>query len=205
VRLGRFDLDRGELVRGPDGHVVPAAAGELGLMLAQDAVGLFAEAALTDVFAPGDTWQPTTSLFRRDPAGDYWLEGMLHEIVRPHGTAVLPGPVAAVFEELPNVTSAVAYARRGKRGEEVLCVAVSVTKDLGPAALTSAAYRLPEAARPAIVHVLPEMPFSSAGKPASTAVAGEPIDLEQPAWRWDSTRDEYRSLTKTAMAGLLRR
>jgi putative long chain acyl-CoA synthase len=203
VRLARFDLDAGELVRGDDGFVVPSGPGELGLMLTQDRVGLFAEAALKDVFQPGDEWQPTASLFRRDADGDYWLEGMLHELIRTPGGPVLPGPVAAVFEELPHVTSAVAYGLPGKGGHEVLVVAVSVRKDLGPAAVTAAAWRLPEASRPAIMHVLPEMTFSSAGRPAGTAVAREPIDPTLPGWRWDADRDEYRPLTKTALTQLV--
>jgi putative long chain acyl-CoA synthase len=205
VKLGRFDLDAGELVRDADGHVVPAAAGELGLMLTQDRVGLFAEASLTDAFVDGDTWQPTASLFRRDADGDYWLEGMVHETVFTAKGAVLPGPVGAVFEELPNVSSAVAYTWPAEPGKQVLAVGIAVRKEIGPAAITSAAWRLPEAARPTIVHVLPEMTFSSAGRPAGTAVARDEIDLELPAWRWDDKRDEYTPLTRTALTGLKRR
>src|SRR5207342_705739 len=66
VKLARFDLGTREVVRDHNGFVVPAAAGELGLMLTQDrVVGLFNESALRDVFVPGDEWQPTSSLFRR--------------------------------------------------------------------------------------------------------------------------------------------
>ena len=204
VRLARYDLATGEMVRKPDGFVAPAAPGELGLMLTQDRVSIFTEAALKDVFGPGDTWQPTSSLFRCDADGDFWLEGMTHEVIQTAGGPVLPGPVGAVFEELPNVTSAVAYSRPGKKGKDVLCVAVSVRKDLGPAAVTSASWRLPAGARPAIVHVLPEMILSSAGRPAGTAVARRAIDLELPAWRWDVAKDEYRPLSMTALKGLLR-
>jgi putative long chain acyl-CoA synthase len=204
VKLARFDLATGDVIRGSDGFVETAGAGELGLMMTQDHVGLFAEAALKDVFAPGDTWQPTASLFRRDADGDFWLEGMTHEIVDTADGPVLPGPVAAVFEELPSVTSAVTYSRPGKKGKDVLCVALSVRKDIGPAAVTSAAWRLPANARPAIVHVLPEMILSSAGRPAGTAVAREAVDLDRSAWRWDSTKDEYRPLSMTALKGLLR-
>jgi putative long chain acyl-CoA synthase len=203
VRLGRFDLVAGDVVRDADGFVVPAARGELGLMFTQDRAAPFKETSTNDVFRRGDSWQATSSLFRRDSDGDFWLEGMIHEVVRTSGAAVLPGPVAAVFEELPQVSSAVAYARPGKRGAQVLCVALSAHHDLGPAAVTSAAWRLEEGARPTIVHLLPSMIFSSSGRPAGTAVAREQIDLDHPAWVWDTGRAEYRRLTKTALARLL--
>jgi len=204
VKLGRYDVSARQLVRGDDGFVVPTAPGELGLMLCQDRVGLFAESELTDVFEAGDAWQPTGSLFRRDADGDYWLEGQVHEIIETAAGPVLPGPVTAVFEELPHVSSAVAYHRRGKRGADVLVVAIEANKPLGPAAVTAAAWRLPDASRPAIVHVVPAMVFSSAGRPAGTAIAREPIDVTQPGWVWDPQRDEYRTITKTGLARLVR-
>jgi putative long chain acyl-CoA synthase len=205
VKLARFDLATREIVRDASGFVVPAAAGELGLMLTQDRVGLFAESALHDVFMAGDEWQPTASLFRRDGDGDFWLEGMLHEIIDTPLGPVLSGPVGAVFEEIPHVTSAVAYSLPRKGGGEVLAVAVSVRKPIGPAAITAAAWRLPEASRPDIVHVVTEMVFSSAGRPAGTAIARDSIDTTQPGWRWDAERDEYRTLTKTALAQVVKK
>jgi len=204
VKLARYDLAARELVRGPDGLVVPAAAGELGLMLCQDRVGLFAESELQHVVETGDSWQPTGSLFRRDADGDFWLEGQVHEIIDTAAGPVLPGPATAVFEELPHVTSAVAYRRPGKKGRGVVAVAVTVRRPIGPAAVTAAAWRLPEGSRPGIVHVIPEMVVSSAGRPAGTAIAREPIDVTQPGWTWDAERDEYRPITKTALTRLLR-
>lgn len=203
VRLARFDLTTRELVRGEDGLAQPTDPGELGLMLTQDRVGLFAESEIADVFQPGDSWQPTVSLFRRDVDGDYWLEGQVPELVETAGGPVLPGPVTAVFEELPGVSSAVAYRRRGKGGHDVLVVAIAPSTQLGVAAVAAAAWRLPESARPTIVHVVPEMVFSSAGRPAGTALAREAIDPTLPGWVWDAGREEYRPITKTALTRLV--
>ncbi len=202
LRLARYDLEAGQVVRDGDGFMVPADAGELGLLMTSDRVGVQDEGALLDVFAPGDSWQATSSLFRRDADGDYWLEGLLDEVIQTGNGPVLPAPVASVFEELPNVTSAVAYPLTDAKGVDSVAVALSVRKDIGPAAITAAAWRLPEANRPAVVHVIGEMPLSSAGRPAGTVVRGDGIDLTQPAWRYDAKRDEYRPLTKTALAKL---
>lgn len=202
LRLARYDLEAGEVVRDGNGFMIPAGPGELGLLMTSDRVGIQDAGALVDVFEPGDGWQATASLFRRDADGDYWLEGLLDEVIRTPTGPVLPAPVASVFEELPNVTSAVAYPLADSKGKDSLAVAISVRKDVGPAALTAAAWRLPESQRPAVVHVVGEMPLSSAGRPAGTAVRREGLDPDQPAWRYDAKRDEYRPLTKASLAKL---
>jgi putative long chain acyl-CoA synthase len=203
LKLARFDLESGAVVRSESGFVLEAAAGELGLLYTTDRVAAGSAVSEHDVFRPGDTWQPTASLFRRDADGDYWLEGIVDDVVRTKDGPVLPAPVGAVFEELPNVTSAVAYPTTGRGGAEVLVVAVTVRRELGPAALTAAAWRLPEVSRPAIVHVVPEMPLSSAGRPAGTAVRAAGIDPAQPVWGYDAGKGEYKKLSRTALAKLV--
>jgi len=203
LALARFDLAEGEIVRGQDAFASRCRPGELGLLLVKERAGVVSEGLIEHVFQLGDAWQPTQSLFRRDADGDYWLEGVVDEIVRTAGGPVLPAPAAAVFEELPQVRSAVAYGAPGKKGDDVLVVAVCARKEIGPTTLSAAAWRLPENARPVIVHVLDEMPVSSAGRPAGTAVRRDGIDLTRPAWRYDAARDEYRPLTATALARLL--
>jgi putative long chain acyl-CoA synthase len=200
VKLARFDLAAREIVRGDSGYALPCAAGELGLLLVKERAGVIVDGVVEHVFELGDAWQPTVSLFRRDVDGDYWLEGLVDEIVTTTDGPLLPGPVAAVFEEIPQVTSAVAYPLPGADGTDQLVVAVEVRKELGPATITAAAWRLPEGQRPAIVHVVPEMPLSSAGRPAGTAVRRDGLDPAQPAWQYDAARDEYAAMTTSAPA-----
>ncbi|KAA1419093.1 alpha/beta fold hydrolase [Nocardioides humilatus] len=200
IRLARFDLETGEIARDASGFAIPAAAGELGLLMASDKATVRDLDAQTDVFAPGDSWHATASLFRRDADGDYWLEGVVEEIIQTVAGPVLPAPVGAVFEELPNVTSAVAYPLTDASGTDVVVVALSARKDVGAAALTAAAWRLPAQTRPAIVHLVDEMPLSSAGRPAGTVIRS--AGVTGPAWRYDPKRDEYRPMTKAALAKL---
>lgn len=204
VRLARFDLEAGEIVRGDEGYAIPCAPGELGLLLVKEREGVRSEGVVEHVFQLGDAWQQTSSLFRRDGDGDFWLEGVVDEVIRTSTGPVLPAPVAAVFEEIPRVTSSVAYPLPGKNGDEIVVVAVSARKDLGAATITAAAWRLPEEQRPAIVHLLEEMPLSSAGRPAGTVVRRAGIDLQRPAWRYDARRDEYRPLTPAMLARLVK-
>ncbi|HSV39615.1 MAG TPA: AMP-binding protein [Nocardioidaceae bacterium] len=202
LQLARFDLEAGQVFRNDRGMARRCRPGELGLMMTIDEVGLHAEGVQEGVFEPGDRWHPTASLFRRDADGDYWLEGMVDEIVRTDAGAVLPGPVSAVFEEIPQVTSAVAYALPGRRAD-VLAVAVTARKELGATAVTAAAWRLPEEQRPALVCVVPEMPLTAAGRPSGRALAADGMPLDRMAWSYDASREEYRKLTKTALTKLL--
>src|SRR2546428_4005958 len=93
VRLARFDLTRGALVRGPDGLCVPCASDEAGELLGR--VGGHGAAAVdydgyTDrpateeklghaALAPGDPWFRTGGLLRRGAQGDYYFGDRLRD------------------------------------------------------------------------------------------------------------------------------
>ena len=199
VRLAQFDRDTGELVRGPDGFALPCRAGQLGLLMSRERDGVSTDGVEHDVFGKGDAWIPSTSLFRRDGDGDHWFEGTVDEIVHTTAGAVLAPPVAAAFEELEEVSSAVAYALPGRGDSELLTVALALRGPLSPARVTAAARRLPEP--PAVVHVVERMPLSSAGRPLASVVSARGVDLTLPAWRY--VRGEYRPLTQSTLTKLL--
>src|SRR5207247_1831732 len=81
VRLARFDLARGALVRGPDGFCIACAPGEAGELLgkvggAMEYDGYTDRAAserklVRDAFARGDAWFRTGDLLRQDTDGYY--------------------------------------------------------------------------------------------------------------------------------------
>ncbi|WP_183095620.1 hypothetical protein, partial [Nocardioides stalactiti] len=56
--------------------------------------------------------------------------------------------------------------------------------------------------RPSIVHLVDEMPLSSAGRPAGTLLRTQGLPAGRPAFRYDPQRDEYRPMTKAAIAKL---
>jgi fatty-acyl-CoA synthase len=79
VRLARFDLTRGELVRGPDGRCVACAPDEAGELLGRVVAGgagmeydgytdrdASARKLVHDAFAPGDAWFRSGDLLRQD-------------------------------------------------------------------------------------------------------------------------------------------
>jgi putative long chain acyl-CoA synthase len=200
VRLARWDRDSGDTFRDRHGFALPCEAGELGLLMAREREGLPSEGAVHDVFAKGDTWVPSTSLFRRDTDGDYWLEGTVDDLVHTAAGAVLAPTVAAVFEELPDVASSVAYALPGRSGDDLLVVAVELRSPVTPAAFTAAARRLPDP--PALIHVVDKMPTSSVGRPLASVVRAAGIDLGLPSYRYVS--GEYRGLTRSALDKLVR-
>ena len=199
VRLALFDRDTREIVRDPDGYALRCRPGQLGLLMASERSGLPAEGAVRNVFAKGDTWVPGTACSDGTPTATTGSKGTVDEIVDTEAGSVLAPPVAAVFEELDQVRSAVAYSLPGKHGTDVLVVALELRADLSPATLTTVARRLPEP--PAVIHVLEQMPTSSVGRPLGNAVREAGIDLSLPAWRY--VRGEYRGLTRSALSKLV--
>src|SRR5437773_10515418 len=125
VRLARFDLARGELVRGPDGFCVPCEAGEPGELLgrvggessAVDYDGYTdrqaTEAKLVrDAFTAGDAWFRTGDLLRRDADGYYSFVDRIGDTFRWKGENVATQEVGDVLAGAPGVTEANVYGVR---------------------------------------------------------------------------------------------
>ncbi|HSV38633.1 MAG TPA: hypothetical protein VLI04_07715, partial [Nocardioidaceae bacterium] len=162
--------------------------------------GLPSVGSVRNVFTKGDSWVPSTSLFRKDADGDHWYEGTLDEIAHTAAGAVLVPPIASVFEELEQVRSAVGYALPGRSGADVLVVALELRDNLPPEDLTTVARHLPEP--PAIIHVVEKMPLSSVGRPLGGVVRAAGVDLTLPAWRY--VKGEYRGLTRSTLDRLVK-
>src|SRR6266516_1334942 len=171
VRLGRFDLARGELLRGPDGFCIPCAPGEPGELLgrvggAMEYDGYTDRAAserklVRDAFARGDAWFRTGDLLRQDADGYYYFVDRIGDTFRWKGENVATQEVADVLCGAPGVTEANVYGvavpgEDGRAGMAALVLAEGARFD-GAALYARTEQHLPAYARPAFVRLVPEM------------------------------------------------
>src|SRR5207247_1974326 len=116
VRLARFDLARGALVRGPDGFCIACAPGEAGELLgkvggAMEYDGYTDRAAserklVRDAFARGDAWFRTGDLLLQDADGYYYFVDRIGDTFRWKGENVATQEVADVLCGAPAATEA---------------------------------------------------------------------------------------------------
>jgi putative long chain acyl-CoA synthase len=155
------------------------------------------------VFARDDAWLSTGDLFRRDSDGDHWrLDGVYDVIHTGHGP-VLAAPIREALDDLPAVDLAVAYGLRpSQHGPELAVAAVTLRPEhkLSTELLSRALAGLPEGSRPAVVHVIEEMPVTTWFRPLTRPLrqAGLPQPAEGRVWYLDRGGRRYRPLTKAA-------
>jgi len=214
VRLARFDLARGELVRGPDGLGVPCAddepgelLGKIGLAGSMDYDGYTDRAAtekkiLRDVFERGDTWFRTGDLLRRDAEGYYYFVDRIGDTFRWKAENVATHEVADVLNGAPGVTETNVYGVQvphedGRAGMAAVVLAPGTSFD-GAAFYARAERHLPPYARPAFVRLVPEMDVTGTLKQRKQAFAAEgwdPARVADPLFARDDARRTYVPLT----------
>ncbi|WP_051712100.1 AMP-binding protein [Spirillospora albida] len=207
VRLARYDLERGELVQGPDGFAVECPPGEIGMLLARIRPATLAAAArpVRGVFAPEDAWTITGDLFTRDGDGDFWSAGREAELIRTAGGIVPPGPIRDALGDLAYVDTVAVYGV--PVGDAELVVAAIVLREgaeLKPIDLAEALLKVDPGLRPQIVRVVPEVPVT-AGRRLRTAplrAEGLPPAGGGLVFHRDRT-GAYRPLTEAARRRLL--
>jgi fatty-acyl-CoA synthase len=170
--LVRYDVERDELVRTPDGGIVTCEVGEAGELLGgitggRTAAGRFEgytskEASekkiLRDAFKKGDAWFRTGDLMRRDAEGYYYFVDRIGDTFRWKGENVSTQEVADAIGELPGVELSAVYGvelpgAEGRIGMAALRMREGV--ELDDAALFARVEEaLPGYARPAFVRLL---------------------------------------------------
>src|SRR5581483_507284 len=166
VALARFDLARGDLVRGAAGFCVPCAADEPGELLGRvggagggmEYDGYTDRAAserklVRDAFAAGDAWFRTGDLLRRDTEGYYYFVDRIGDTFRWKGENVATQEVADVLNGVPGVTETNVFGvaipgEDGRAGMAAVVLADGARFD-GAAFWAHAARQLPPYARPA--------------------------------------------------------
>lgn len=221
LQLARFDLSRGELVRGGDGFCVPCASDEPGELFgrvggrsAMEYDGYTDRAAterkvIRDAFEPGDAWFRTGDLLRRDAGGWYYFVDRIGDTFRWKGENVATQEVADVLNGAPGVTEANVYGvavpgEDGRAGMVALVLADGVSFD-GEGFYRHAASHLPAYAQPAFVRLLPEMDVTGTLKQRKLTLAAggfDPNRIGEPLFVRDDVSGAYVPLTPDVLEAI---
>jgi fatty-acyl-CoA synthase len=192
VRVARFDVDSGGVVRDADGRGIEVRPGEIGECLGEIHRGARTEFTgyadkkasdskiLRDLFKPGDAWFATGDLMRQDAAGYFYFVDRIGDTFRWKGENVSTGEVEEALARLPGVREASVYGVKvgdldGRAGMASLVVEPGFDIS-GMAAQVDAA--LPAFARPVFVRLQPELAVTGTFKHRKIDMVAEGFDPE---------------------------
>jgi fatty-acyl-CoA synthase len=172
LRLVRYDVAQGELVRGADGFLVLCRDGEPGELLGRTGKGPMpydgyvdraaSERKLVrDAFARGDAWFRTGDLLSRDRDGYYYFVDRIGDTFRWKGENVATQEVAEILNRCPGVSETSVYGvtvpdADGRAGMAAVVLSPGATFD--PTAFYAhATANLPRYACPVFVRLVDEM------------------------------------------------
>jgi putative long chain acyl-CoA synthase len=211
VRIASYDIAERELVLGPDGFARQSSIDEIGMLLARVSRSEHGDAIpLRGVFARDDAWLATGDLFRRDTDGDFWRVDNIRDVIHTAEGLAFTAPIRDALTELPPVDLAVAYGvRPGGSEYEITVAAVTLRTgyELSARELGRTMIQLRPHRRPAIVHVVEEIPVTTWFRPVTGPLrdAGLPKPGEGvQAWYLDASGEHYRPLTSAARGRLVK-
>lgn len=112
-----------------------------------------------------DGWYSTGDLVRMTPDGQLEFLGRVGDVINVMGNKVLPSEVEAVIALMPDVAEIKVYAGRGLGGSETVLAAIVAADGLTPNMIRRhCEEQLAPHKIPAQIHMLSEMPRSTAGK-----------------------------------------
>jgi fatty-acyl-CoA synthase len=218
VRIARFDVETGVVVRGANGRGIEARPGEIGECLGEIHTGARTEftgyadkkasesKVLRDMFKPGDAWFATGDLMRQDADGYFYFVDRIGDTFRWKGENVSTGEVEEALSRLPGVREASVYGVKvgeldGRAGMASLVVAPGF--DIaGLAAEVDAA--LPPYARPVFVRLQPELAVTGTFKHRKIDMVADGFDpdhVKQPVYVRDADKG-YMPIGPVALAGI---
>jgi len=152
----------------------------------------------------------TGDLFRRDADGDYWRVDGAGDVIRSEQGPVFTTPIRDALGAIPAVDLALAYGVPSAADDLQIAVAAVTLRpgrELTARELGRALGALERAERPALVHVVEEIPVTTWFRPETRALRGagipEPGEGKQ-AWYLDASGATYRPLTAAARQRLMR-
>ena len=172
MALLRFDLERGELLRGAGGYCIPCPPREAGLMVTKvrptEAAALRESRVLRSVFTPQDYWYSTGNLLCKDGDSDYWFVERVDDLVASSSGRLLCLPVEDSLYGSGRVSLAAAYGLDDPdSGEQVLVASIvpHEGREIEAKLLDEIFEDTEDRARPRRVMVVASLPMSDGFRP----------------------------------------
>ncbi len=212
TRLVRFNIDREEPVRGPDGFCIECAPGEVGEAIGRivDEPGRGFEGytkasdtqkkILRDAFEKGDAWFRSGDLLREDDHGYFYFVDRIGDTFRWKGENVATSEVAEALGVVPGIKEANVYgvAVPGMDGRAGMAALVAT-----PAfAVSTLAGRLqgnlPAYARPVFLRLQPDLEITGTFKQRKVELVKDGFDpnvIVMPLYWLNPVSGAYEALT----------
>ncbi len=208
VKIVRFDVEKEEPIRGPDGFCIPCAPDEVGEVLGQilndsrkpaNRFEGYADRSATerkilrDVVVKGDAWFRSGDLMRRDADGYFFFIDRIGDTFRWKGENVATSEVSEAISVFPGIAQCNVYGvgvdgYEGRAGMAALVLDEDARLDL-PAFREHLARNLPAYARPIFLRIRPDLEMTGTFKQrkvdlvrdgADPAVTDDPIFFDHP-------------------------
>ena len=220
VALARYDVEKGELVRGPDGFLVRCGIGEPGELLGRVSTrATMAYDGYTDprateaklvrnAFRRGDAYFRSGDILRCDAEGYYYFVDRIGDTFRWKGENVATQEVAEILNRAPGVNETNVYGvtvpgADGRAGMAAIVLAAGASFD--PVAFYANAEQLPAYARPLFVRLLPAMDVTGTLKQRKADLQRQGYELNgyhDPVYVRDDAARRYVPLTQALQAAI---
>jgi fatty-acyl-CoA synthase len=217
VQLARYDVEKAELRRGPDGFLVRCGVDEPGELLGRvSARATMAYDGYTDpqateaklvrnAFRRGDAYFRSGDLLRRDADGYYYFVDRVGDTFRWKGENVATQEVAEILNQLPGISETNVYGvtvpgNEGRAG--MAAVVLGSDRPFDPQAFYAHAAQLPVYARPLFVRLVPAMDVTGTLKQRKGDLQRQGYELngsDDPLYFRDDTTRRYVPLTLTLL------
>ncbi|MFQ5666180.1 MAG: long-chain-acyl-CoA synthetase [Candidatus Binatia bacterium] len=213
VRLARYDVAAGDLVRGPDGYVVPCGVDEPGELLGRIGKGgtmaydgyadprASAAKVIRNAFRRGDAYFRSGDILRRDAAGYYYFVDRVGDTFRWKGENVATQEVAEILNGAPGMSETNVYGvqipgAEGRAGMAAIVLTPGTRFD--PVTFYTHVTQLPGYARPLFVRIVPAMDVTGTLKQRKVDLQRQGYDLgcsADPIYFRDDAQQRYVPLT----------
>lgn len=225
IKIVRFDVEKEEPVRGPDGLCIECGFGEAGELIGEiindpsrPAARFegYADKAATekkimrDVFRKGDTWFRTGDLLRRDELGYYYFVDRIGDTFRWKGENVATNEVSERISAFPGIEESTVYGvhvpgKDGRAGMASLVVRDASHFDL-EAFAAFLRDQLPDYARPLFIRFREHLDITGTFKQRKVDLVSEGFDparVRDPLYFHDAARSAFTPLDDRLHASIV--